>query len=522
MAALQAALLLLFGLALAALAPSEQATLSRRLPLVHDHIAFSRSLRSLRYVPPPPKVTRAVPAKVDTFHLDQVLDHFNPVDKTTWKQRYFARTDLYEEGGPVFIYIGGEGAESTDTLDDGVLFMTYLAENFKAKLYDLEHRYYGGSHPTPDLSSANLQYLSADQALADLAYFIETLIEKGEIEKDQKVAVFGGSYPGNLAAWARIKYPHLVHAAVSSSAPVYAEADFIEYMQVVAKSLDKVAGTFCGENIKKATDRIVQLLKTTDGYEQVKETFQVGTDLKDKLDLDAFFETLSNPFAGAVQYNRDVPYSPYSIKYICSSMAGDNLTGDQAMEQLSALVLGSSKGTGQMFDWSYQSSVTSYQSTQYQGASKHRAAVRQWLYQTCTEFGYYQTFSGDGTPFPKAYNDLAYDYQLCKDIFGDAYDKAVVDGGVRRSNIVFGERHPDVTNVIFVNGDIDPWHALGILEDVSPQAPAAFVDGGSHCADMNYPDPDSDSASIIAVHDKVHKFLRSALYEVPSGGPADG
>lgn len=77
-----------------------------------------------------------------------------------------------------------------------------------------------------DLSSANLQFLSADQALADLAYFIEYLIEKGDLSRGQKVAVFGGSYPGNLAAWARIKYPHLIHAAVSSSAPVHAEADF--------------------------------------------------------------------------------------------------------------------------------------------------------------------------------------------------------------------------------------------------------------------------------------------------------
>lgn len=83
------------------------------------------------------------------------------------------------------------------------------------------------------MSSANLQYLSADQALADLAYFIEYLTEKGDLRPGQKVAVFGGSYPGNLAAWARVKYPHLVSAAVSSSAPVHAEADFPGERQAV-------------------------------------------------------------------------------------------------------------------------------------------------------------------------------------------------------------------------------------------------------------------------------------------------
>lgn len=39
---------------------------------------------------------------------------------------------------------------------------------------------------------------------------------------ETKWVVFGGSYPGQLAAWARWKYPNQIHAAVSSSAPVEA------------------------------------------------------------------------------------------------------------------------------------------------------------------------------------------------------------------------------------------------------------------------------------------------------------
>jgi pimeloyl-ACP methyl ester carboxylesterase len=69
-------------------------------------------------------------------------------------------------------------------------------------------------------------YLSSEQALADLAYFIEAMTDKYGLPSGTKWFAFGGSYSGSLAAWLRAKYPHLIHAAVSSSAPLLAKADF--------------------------------------------------------------------------------------------------------------------------------------------------------------------------------------------------------------------------------------------------------------------------------------------------------
>lgn len=46
-----------------------------------------------------------------------------------------------------------------------------------------------------------------------------------------------GSYPGMLAGWARLKYPHLFHAAVSSSSPLLAQLDFPQYNEVMRDSL---------------------------------------------------------------------------------------------------------------------------------------------------------------------------------------------------------------------------------------------------------------------------------------------
>lgn len=77
-----------------------------------------------------------------------------------------------------------------------------------------------------DLSTENLSYLSSEQALADLAYFIIAMNEKFNLDHDTKWIAFGGSYPGSLAAWLRLKYPYLIHGSISSSGPLLAKADF--------------------------------------------------------------------------------------------------------------------------------------------------------------------------------------------------------------------------------------------------------------------------------------------------------
>ena len=55
------------------------------------------------------------------------------------------------------------------------------------------------------------------QALGDLAYFISEIKQDATL-KNSQVIVFGGSYPGNLAVWMRLKYPNLVQVTKSITA----------------------------------------------------------------------------------------------------------------------------------------------------------------------------------------------------------------------------------------------------------------------------------------------------------------
>ena len=125
--------------------------------------------------------------------------------------------------------------------------MSVLAQQHSALQVVLEHRFFGESYPLADLSTANLQYLTTEQALADLAHFTEYLLSFDPAAadalslpalalkartRDSKVVTFGASYPGALSAWSQLKFPALFAGAVALSAPIHAEAAFEQADQV--------------------------------------------------------------------------------------------------------------------------------------------------------------------------------------------------------------------------------------------------------------------------------------------------
>lgn len=67
------------------------------------------------------------------------------------------------------------------------------------------------------LTTENLQYLSIDQGIEDLAAFIKYIkVNRPEL-KDAKVILIGGSYTGGFVSWFRALYPELTVGAWSSS-----------------------------------------------------------------------------------------------------------------------------------------------------------------------------------------------------------------------------------------------------------------------------------------------------------------
>lgn len=126
--------------------------------------------------------------------IEQSLDHYG-LDERKWMMRYFENDVYFKEGGAIFIYIGGEWQISSGSITQGTLIVEMAQEN-NGILFYTEHRYYGLSRPTQNTSTENLQYLTIDQALADIAFFIDYVKNSDPKFKDSGVILVGASYSG--------------------------------------------------------------------------------------------------------------------------------------------------------------------------------------------------------------------------------------------------------------------------------------------------------------------------------------
>ncbi|EYU41362.1 hypothetical protein MIMGU_mgv1a0060842mg, partial [Erythranthe guttata] len=214
-------------------------------------------------------------------YFEQNLDHFSFSNLPKFRQRYLINTENWsgpDKLGPIFFYCGNEGDIEWFAANSG--FVWEIAPPFGAMVVFPEHRYYGESMPYGSWNEAyknatTLAHLTTEQALADFAVLI-TELKRNLSAQACPVVLFGGSYGGMLAAWMRLKYPHIAIGALASSAPVLEFEDLVpseNFYDIVSNDF-KRESVNCFNTIKDSWDVIELEGEKSNGLSYLSETFR--------------------------------------------------------------------------------------------------------------------------------------------------------------------------------------------------------------------------------------------------------
>eukprot|EP00050_Salpingoeca_kvevrii_P011084 m.12573 g.12573 ORF g.12573 m.12573 type:complete len:498 (-) comp3244_c0_seq2:128-1621(-) len=462
-----------------------------------------RSLRSVR-----PRIARRdlvdLSALPQPQYFTQDQDHFDGTNTNTWQQAYYVNDTFWSPGSdaPVFVCVGGEGPP----LDGSVVVASVhcnvaveLLPKTGALMVALEHRYYGCHNmdacPVKTLqSTADLKFLSSRQALADLAAFHAHITSRFGLSSRNKWISFGGSYPGMLASWFRLRFPHLVHGSISSSAPVRAKVDMHEYNDLVAMAYtvsdNNVGGSQnCHDAIQIGHATIGNLFQSNSGRSRLAQLFGRDADWYAQASNQLAFAGEGVAYFPAQGNDPTCTESACNIARICQVMTNSSI-GDAVARLAEVRRL---QESWLVFD----EEPTPSNELDY------------WGYQTCTEFAFYQTCEvGSRCFFTQGLATLATQEDFCVSTFGIPTDK--VARNVNYTNVYYGADKPAGSCVLYVNGEVDPWRGLSINKAPSPNLQTLFVPGASHHA-WTHPSSPADQVSVKMAREEIRSTVSDFL-----------
>ncbi|MCW8470408.1 S28 family serine protease [Fluoribacter gormanii] len=420
---------------------------------------------------------------IQLAYFKQLIDHNAPT-KGTFSQRYYIdETYGPTDESPVFFYICGEAACTKRALNGAI---RNYAQKFHAKLIALEHRYYGESLPFNSLSTKNLRFLTTEAALDDLAYFQRHITH--EKNWTGKWVAFGGSYPGSLSAYYRLKFPYLVVGALASSAPVMAKEDFIEYDAHVTQ----VAGSQCANQMREAVGEVEASLNDAAKWAQMKALFDASA-IDDPVD---FLYLIADTGAAAVQYGmRDA---------FCSSLSASPTP-----------LQGYAEFAKKLYKDMHVSAVEmTAQGAMSENPSDYKdgLGMRQWYYQSCKEYGYWQNAHPDAALSTRSsLINLDYHHHVCQRLFG-----LTQPANTTELNTTLYTPLMDIltSNIYFTNGENDPWSTLSLAEKngnaINPKLTYQLIQGAAHCDDLHSPSS-LDSDALRAARETMVSLLATWL-----------
>ncbi|KAG5181271.1 serine carboxypeptidase S28-domain-containing protein [Tribonema minus] len=460
-------------------------------------------------------------------------------------ERYFWCDEHWSLGGPMLFYCGNEADVALYVNATGAMYTA--ARELGAVLVFAEHRFYGQSQPfagNDDKERPHREHLSAAQALSDYARLIEAL----RAGASQAVVAYGGSYGGMLATWLRAKYPHVVAGAVAGSAPVLAfTGQHARGALAFAARVTDTAARYgaCADNVRRAWAPLFRLGGSDGGRAALARHLRLCTapDSAAAVDdvalwLQDAWGTLAMgnyPWPSAYMTNGGGVLPAWPMQCACAPLSdpilpaatpdagGDDTTSNSAHVQdwEAQLLEGLAHAAGVLYNAT--GTVPCFDA----GAGPNPetdADLTGWGYQACTEMWVPCATDGVTDMFWDAPWDDERERAKCADQYGVApwWDWAAIEFGGKCCLMaaaaadryyaalwwdwaaieVGGKRLKSLSNVVFTNGDMDPWGPLGVLpgdpginEDSVTRCQTILLPDAAHHLDLMWPQP-SDSAAV--------------------------
>ena len=265
------------------------------------------------------------------------------------------------------------------------------------------------------------------------------------------------------------------------------------------------SGKQCDSAIRNATTQLGDMLQDKSQWEAVEKLFHVQPPLQNEDDISLLSEILAGYFMDVVQYNNIL--GPTNISLLCDIMVNASIgTPLQRYALINKLFL--TLEAEKYLD--ANASALLEELKQHEWNSNN--GDRPWFYQKCTEFGYFKTTDSKDQPFGDLLTLNRYTKILCSSLFNISLD--AVNKSVQSTNEYYGGRNipKNATNIVFPNGSIDPWHALGILHNITDSLIAIYIEGTAHCANMEEPTP-RDPASLVRAREEITHYVGKWLSE---------
>ncbi|XP_017400421.1 lysosomal Pro-X carboxypeptidase isoform X1 [Cebus imitator] len=440
-------------------------------------IALRPALRALGslHLPTNPTSLPAVAKNYSVLYFQQKVDHFGFNTVKTFNQRYLVADKYWKEnGGSILFYTGNEGDIIWFCNNTG--FMWDVAEELKAMLVFAEHRYYGESLPFGDSSfkgSRHLNFLTSEQALADFAELIKHLKRTIPGAENQPVIAIGGSYGGMLAAWFRMKYPHMVVGALAASAPIWQFEDLVPcgvFMKIVTTDFRK-SGPHCSESIRRSWDAINRLSSTGSGLQWLSEAFHLCSPLTSE-DIQHLKDWISETWVNLAMV--DYPYASnflqplpaWPIKVACQYLKNPNVSDLLLLQNIF-------QALNVYYNYSGQAKCLNISET-----ATGSLGTLGWSYQACTEVVMPFCTNGVDDMFePHSWN--------LKELSDDCFQQWGVRPRPSWITTMYGGKNiSSHTNIVFSNGELDPWSGGGVTKDITDTLVAVTISEGAHHLDL--------------------------------------